>query len=206
MMRTLSFLLILTLIVSCSDSDETTGSKNQIIPLSSGNQWVYLDSIITETEEYAFRDTVEITGNRMSHDTTWWTFSRPFNPLIDALEFMIHDGKIYSLQHTESPHGISEIISLEYVAAPTIGSLTYSSLFAGDALYERTVKKWNNMVTTPAGIFYPSYRYTYEIYPYRMTEIICPKYGMISLEMEKIYDSGDQILRRKLTLLNYQLN
>lgn len=199
----LSCIIIAISLCNCSD-DDTASGKKPIVPSQKGNTWIYQDTTTGLGVSIA-RDTVTINDSHTSNDTTWWKLSAPFNITIAALEFATTADTIFSVQQTDIRTETGEIFSKEYIHARPGTSFTYASLFAGDIICDKTVKKISQPVTTPAGTFYSCYEYTYRIGMVSYNEIICPGVGLIKLTATTGKDIMDGYNYSR-TLMKYTLH
>lgn len=198
--------------VSCDDRDTLQPATGQppdlrfgILPLVIGNRWVYQDSLITSSSTRAITYAVSVLSVRCEGDKYWWTLQNRFNPSIDAREFMASNDSVFSLQHTDSPGGLAPVVSLEYIHPSEADTISYRSVFFGDAGVTKTVTLLHQEYSGPAGRFTGCLLYTYDINPEHYREILAPDVGVLSCEIQCDSTFMGPAWRRSITLAAYEL-
>jgi hypothetical protein len=197
----------LACLLGCGNDDPVVppGTPPPLLPLAVGNRWLYVDSMITSAGTATHADTVVVLGLRSAGATTWYELRSSFNPSIAASEFATSNDSIFSLQYTEAPGGMAPVISLEYLPPPAAGSLVYTSVFDGDALFQKSVAALHETVTVPAGSFADCAVYEYQIYPEHYREIVKPGLGVLSWELRADASVYGPAWRRTRTLTGYRV-
>ena len=201
------FLTVVSAVPGCNESITTKQIENpgQFFRFAVGNRWTYVDSVISEGGISVDTFTVAVESVRTEGGTNWWTLRNRFNPSIAASEFMIKNDSVYSLQYTESSHGLAPIVSLEYIRPQPSDTSIYTSLFDGDVTLIKSATLLHHPYSVPAGTFSGCASYKYQIYPEHYHEILAPGVGILSCEIlvEPSFDGAGW--RRAMKLLDYKL-
>jgi hypothetical protein len=179
--------------------------RSAILPLQIGNSWVYLDSLITPSETSIVTYTVSVHSARMEAGRYWWRLYNRFNPSIDAREFMAGGDSIYSLQYREAPTGLVGVVSLEYVLPGPADTLSFQSLYSGDAIIRKRATRVAQEVHVPAGSFLGGVLYTYDINPEHYREVVVPGVGVLSCEIRADSSAFGPPWQRSIRLTAYEL-
>jgi len=182
--------LLVTILLSACDDNDSPATVSQIIPLKKGNTWIYSDTTTTDTGILTETDTSIVLESGLRRDTTWWMLSKRFNPYIETLSFAALPQGIFSLQYIPIDEISEASVSKEYIDPPAGNqfSFIFESFWEVALPYKKTVTVLKTPVVTPAGTFNSCYEYTYNLPPdafnlpsVHITETVCPGIGVIRI-------------------------
>jgi hypothetical protein len=202
-------LLLICVAISCQQESPTAVVPTPslgLFPFALGNKWKYVDSVFTASETFVDSFVVSVESTRSESGTTWCKLSHPFNPSIAATEFTIRNDSLFSLQYSESPHGIVTLSSLEYIPPLNTDTAHYQSHFDADVVITKSVARTHDSIFVPAGTFAGCAVYWYDIYPEHYREVLKPTVGILTCDIRAdsthLYGSAR---RRHIQLISYEV-
>ena len=206
-------IIIVLSFIACKESSQPVGVRGnprqsplgpQIdYPFATGNQWIYLDSIINRNNVVVKYDTVTIVGTLGIVNPTWWMFNTSPNISPEYPPFPTGLSQeydtVFGLTHSEVSYQPLTSFPI-YVRAPVRGSVEFQG-YSGDFPYNRTATMVPGIISTPAGVWINCIAYTSEY----GTEIIKPGIGLVYYHHDPAYGC-DVCPSRTVTLISYHLD